>query len=443
MKKMRTNIAAIIISLAMSFGLAACSSGDVEAENPAESESSEGALDAETLQAIEDFDEVDVLSLQEGIMSNDDYFVVTEYEIQNKSAEATITNLSYEYVIADQNGELIELDGESFFSDDYLVRLEPRNRAKLQIMTHVGDEPGHEEWGQYVVKYSYDMDGVRYVVDLVNKMGTSMKVEDASNAALSDKHVLDFKSSEYLPERVVKATNVGDQPIRTLVAKIMVRDAEGVVTSVKDIEYVELGEEVIEPGEVFDLEISYISTEEGGSLEVVSYSYDVSIADESGFNHFDLNLITGECCGSTNTLALEQDVDVDSSEVESLIAALGRRVEETSLDVESIEEGNSNGKEDRVNLKGANSLLGLPGELVVYRDYDSLLLCSFRFTPESQDESTKGYLINALKEIFGENYSVKSYGYKDGEYFVWVTDRVEVELSWDYDLRFTVRVLTD
>lgn len=396
-------------------------------------------ISIETLQAIKDFDEFDLLTIQNGKISNDDYFVITEYELQNKNSETTISNLAFDFVIMDSDGEVIEIDNTVVHNESYLIRLEPRQKAELRIMTHVGDDEKHDNWGQYIVKYGYDMNGNRYTVDLVNKLGTAETIHDTSNVNFSEKNILSFSEAEYVSYRTVEGANVGNNTIKALSARIMIFDSEGKITDVKDLEYFGLGEEVIDPGEEYSLSVSDISAHEGGHIEVVSYTYDLGIADSEGFNHFEVNLITGDCVGSINAFALDQELDIDVAELDSFMATFGKKTIDIGFEVESIDNGESGGT-DRISLKGINKILNLPGDFVLYRDYDSLLIYGFRFLPDNQDESTRLYLMNALKEVFGNEYEVKKYGYKAGEYVVWELDGIVVDLSWDYDLRFTVEL---
>lgn len=437
-----------LIAAMLLLSLVACGSKtDVEPQSnptPSESESTETSdettIDMETLQAIKDFDDFDIVTIQDGVIRNDDYFVHTDYELQNKNSEFTISNITYEYVIMDSDGEIIETDDALTQTDTLLVRLEPRKKAELQILTHVGDDENHEEWAHYIVKYSYDMNGKRYTVDLVNKLGTSADIEDVSNVSFEEKNILMFDAAELLSYRTVNGTNNSSQTLKTLSAKIMVFDADGIITDVEDMEYFGLGEGTIEPNETYSFSVSdIVADEDGGHIEVASYSYDLSVADNNGYNHFEVNLITGECIGSTNTFALDQNIEIDTTEVEPYIATFGKKIGETNFEVESIDDGESGGT-DRITLKGVNTFFNLPGDFVLYRDYDSLLIYGFRFQPENQDENTRIYLMNALKQTFGDEYEVIKYGYKSGEYVVWEKDDYVVDLSWDYDLRFTVTI---
>lgn len=415
------------------------SSNQQSVESTEKDDSEDPDISIETLQAVKDFDDFDLLTIQDGVMDNDDYFIITEYELQNKNSESTISNLAFDFVIMDSDGEIIEIDDTMVHSESYLIRLEPRKKAELQIMTHVGDDEKHDNWGQYIVKYSYDMNGNRYTVDLVNKLGTAETIQDVSNVNFAEKNILSFSEAEYVSYRTVKGTNVGNNTINALSAQIMIFDSDGKITDVKDMEYFELGEGTIEPDEEYSLSVSDISAHEGGHIEVVSYTYDLGIADSEGFNHFEVNLITGECVGSVNTFALDQELEIDAAELDSFIATFGKKTNDIGVEVESIDNGESGGT-DRISLKGINKIFNLPGDFVLYRDYDSLLIYGFRFQPDNQDESTRLYLMNALKEVFGSEYEVKKYGYKSGEYVVWELDGIVVDLSWDYDLRFTVEL---
>ena len=432
-----------ILAIVMVLTLVSCDPKSQPSTTP-ESSNSETSndvdIDLEKLQASKDFDDFDILTIQDGVIKNDEFFIHTDYVLQNKSSESTISNITYEYVVMDSDGEIIEIDDESSQTDNYLVRLEPRNKGELQILTHVGSDEKHDEWAHHIVKYSYDMNGKRYTVDLINKLGTAEDIKDTSNVSFEEKNILAFNAAELLSYRTVCGTNNSNQTIKTLSAKIMVFDSNGLITDIEDIDYFGLGGGTIGPNEKYNLSVSdIVADEDGGHIEVSSYSYDLSVADDKGYNHFEVNLITGECIGSTNAFALDQNINIDVSELEPYIATFGKKTGEISFEIESIEEGESGGT-DRITLKGVDSLFNLPGDFVLYRDYDSLLIYGFRFQPESQDENTRNYLMNALKKIFGEEFEVIKYGYKSGEYVTWEKDEYEVDLSWDYDLKFTVQI---
>lgn len=390
-----------------------------------ENDNVEDSVEEETLTIEVDpmFEEYNILELEIIRRSNSNSFVHTYYEAQNKSDSLTISNLVYDYIIVDENGEEIKNELSSS-SDSMLVELGPRERVELDVSAMV-DGNASKDLFNAITGYSFDMDNKCYTVDLVNEKVTIADIEYYSNVDFNEKNILTFLDEESNTRQLV---NNGDLELKTLEVTYVIY-ADGIAKNVETVTAVELGEQPINPNET----ASWNYTED--EIEVVAYTYETGVADEDSFNRFEINLITGTAVGSANVVILDSISDKEAvnslNEFEIYTSSFGKKIEETDFEIVKIVE--HSGLED-LHLDEKTTFLGLPGYTMLIRDYDTLLIKGFKFNTYATDETTRSYMLKTLEATFGTDYETDRNSKNEIDELTWELEDYNVYYFVEYCL---------
>ncbi|WP_270296147.1 hypothetical protein [Eggerthella sinensis] len=434
-KVWKTGLIACVVVLA--FALTGCEAKEPDSALPEQSseEESAPASDATTSSIPSNrvgFDEFDILEFDIGQkqvidVSRTHSLVHADCAVQNKSDKETVSNITVAYYPSDDS------QGESL-----PIKLAPRKKAEISMSVDV--DPADADKGSFGVSgYSYEMNGMLYVIDLKAKTATADKAEDRLNTNYASANIVTFGEARLLSARSKDFANTGAQAIKSLIVKMAILDDEGVVINIEDVSAVGLGDAPIEPNSGDSVTVGDISASGGTSVEVVSYEYTVGVADADGFNKYEVSLANETAYGSKDTASL--DVAVPSSmtdpesEIEPLTALFGKTLEEAGIDPEKIE-NTGGGKEEVFVTRG---FLGLKGEFRFFRDYDSLRIDGFRFDPEDDSEEAIQTLLSSFANAYGTEYEPHMKGNKL-DYATWDLGTYHVNLFVGHGL---ITVLQD
>lgn len=417
------------MSLCVTMSLSACDNGS---QAPAEPVSEVNETTSDSLRTNENrdaedavlFEDYDLISIEE----EDEYapidtLLASEFIIQNKSDSKTISNLSFEYETVDENDSPVKLllDNDTA---NYLIALEPRQRASLTVSSSLDDSEALrslEDADNVITSYSYDMDGNRYFIDLKTENARAEVIDDVSNVNFDDVNIVECNGNTMKNNNTV--------PIKVLSAQVAIYDSEGIAKGVEESNPIVLGGRELAPSEQVTATVDPLATSDGDSLKIVAYKYETGSADDNGYNSYEVNLITGQAKASTNKLLLNSSevvsIDAAREELTSYTSQFGKKIEELTYKVASIEEQGTSF--EWLHLEGPPSLFGLKGETVLRRNYDTLLVDGMQFESTITNETMQGILLQTLQGVYGSEYEAH-YDGDEIDYFTWTTDQLTVNL---------------
>ncbi len=330
--------------------------------------------------------------------------LASEYTIQNKSDSSSISNLAFEFETVDEMEKPIELLLEND-PVEYLIELEPRESARLKLSASLDRSEAMystEEGSNEIIAYSYDMGGKRYHIDVEAKTACSEPIQDESNVDFDEVNVLSYEESAFSK----KVTNNGANPIKSLEIVFALYDAEGHAIETTDSGVIALGEPELAAGATIPAPIDSLLMDDEGHAEPVYYKYETGIANDDGFNSFEVNLLTGQAMGSTNVLLLDGaglvSAEEAKAELNNYMNEFGKTVKEMSFEVEKIDKEEVG--TEWIHIKDHKSLFGIDGEVTLGRDYDTLRIDGLDFISENPSDSLRSQLLQTLKSVFGNEY---------------------------------------
>ena len=384
---------------------------------PVETEKTEEVVpeiekDPESLKMYEEFS---LLDIDREANSIENGFVQADFIIQNKSDRLTISNFVFEYVV--DNGSGTPLD-EVFYTDiDGLFVLEPRQKAELRLMEYIGSSL-NKDMRIFILSYGYDLNDKHYEVNIPDESVTISDITNQSNVDFDEKNILFFDNLD-TPANYCNFVNNG-QDIKELEVSVAVYDVKGVLHDIETVNVVEMGADAIPSNGKGSVRLNEIFTQRDGHVVPVRYTYCVGDADSQGYNSFEINLVTKEAIGSTNSMLLENAFEISpdklKAEIEQYTSTFGMKITDTSFEGYELEERVGS---EWLHFKGT-TLFGVSGVNTLVRDYDTLILTDFWFSADNQDEATTAYLLQALEAVYGDKYETNNGSFSK-------------ELIWEFD----------
>lgn len=376
---------------------------------------------------LELFNEFDLLKIERKENSIENGFVMAIFIVQNKSDSLTLSNFTFEYLV--DNGKGTPLD-EVFRTDTYdgLFVLEPRQKTELDLMEYIGSNI-NDDMRIFLSSYSYDLNDNHYVVNVIEQSVSVSEISIHSNVSFEEKNILCFDDVQR--ENHCSFVNGGEHDIKTLEIGVAVYDEKNVLHGIETVTVVTLGDEPISSDQNGSAWLNQIYTKDNGYLLPVRYSYGIGTADPQGYNFFEINLITGEAVGSSNTMLLDNIYDMSPdqlrTEIELYTSTFGKKIADTPFEGYELEE--------RISSEWLHfydsSLFGVNGICTLVRDYDTLIITDFWFDVDNHDETTAAYLLKALELIYGTEYESET---EDGNLneAIWDLDKYSVEYNAKY-----------
>ena len=417
---MRLNRSLAVLALLpiLAFGLSAC--GQQANNGQVENGSEKSAIEhASTPDNEVPFDQYNLLSFdKDNKLSSNDF---TIYSVQNTSDIDTISSLAFEFTTKDGDGN----DLHNALADSgrsYPIVLDPRGKMRLQFNSVVSDANATQV-NNAVTRYSYDLDGMRYTIDLNSKVATADEVAEGGNTSFADANVLAFSDARLLGYRSRDFVNNGDVALKSLKATVACYDKDNTMTGLTDVDVLPLGSEAIEPGGKGTVEADEISAHKDGHIEIVSYTYETGVGNADGYNKITVNITANEASGEKNALALNssnsgQTFDA-KAEIDTYVAAFGKKI--TDIDITPVKTEKQSGTIEWLYLDKSTKFLGLSGQVVLCRDYDTLLIDGVRFDSDVTDEKTQTAIMSSLTNAYGDNYRTTMKG-DELDYATWTLD---------------------
>lgn len=293
-----------------------------------------------------------------------------------------------------------------------------------------------------IIRYSYDANGRRYTVDTDTNVAYEDDIEDNSNVDFEEKDIVAFEKPALLGYRSKVCNNKGDLPISTLKVTFAVYDEDNIVDRITMVDAIKAGDKRLKSGEGRVAEIAELdSGGRSGCIKPVCYTYEVAKADNDGYNRFEINLITKEAIGSTDSLLLDNAAVKKVSakrEITKYTKAFGKKISSTKFKIDKTET-TSGGDIDYLHFSPDTTFLGLPGDLMLTRDYDTLIIDGLRFVCSDESDSANNQILKALEKGFGTRYE-SDYEGKELEEASWNLKRFNIHFFPEYHV---VTVLAD
>lgn len=416
--QLNRSLAVLALLPIMAFGLSACSQ---QANNSQEgSDSEKPAIEHASSPDNEvSFDQYNLLTFdKDNKLSSNDF---TIYTVQNTSDIDTISSPAFEFTTKDGDGN--DLHNALADSDhSYPIALDPRGKMRLQLNSVVPDA-NTTQVNNTVTRYSYDLDGMHYTIDLDSKVATADEAAKGGNTSFADANVLAFSDVRLLGYRSRDFVNNGDVALKSLKATVACYDKDNTMTGLTDVDVLPLGSEAIEPGGKGTVEVDEISAHKDGHIEIVSYTYEIGVGNADGYNKITVNITASEASGEKNALALNssnsgQTVDA-KAEIDTYAATFGKKI--TDIDITPVKTEKQSGTVEWLYLDKSTKFLGLSGQVVLCRNYDTLLINGVRFDSDVTDEKTQTAIMSSLTNAYGDNYKATM---KDDklDYATWTLD---------------------